>query len=47
MWEKNVTVSAMKNKESVYGVERGCAAEKDFKEEGVMVLLVDKVIINV
>ena len=47
MLEKNVTVSAMENKESVNGVERGCAAEKDFKEAGVMVLLVDQVIINV
>ena len=46
MLEKNVTVSAMKIKESVNGAERGCAAEKDLKEVGVMVLLVDQVIIN-
>ena len=47
MKEKNVTISAMETKESVNGVERDCAAEKDLKEVGVMVPLVDKVIINV
>ena len=47
MLEKNVTVNAMKIKESVIGVERVCAVEKDFKEVGVMVLLVDQEIINV
>ena len=39
---KDVMISAIKNTESVYGVELGVtAAEKDIKEGDVMVPLVD------